>query len=470
MSRGRPLALALLALAALAPPLRAQGERCFLLVNFVGDTGRRIQSPDGVNYFAGGGVRLSCRGTQITMESDSVAAYGGNRVDFVGRVKYRDSTLTLDAERGTYYRDGERFEARGKVRTRNTRSGSTLEGPSLDYFRAVRGVRDSSEVYAIGRPLIRYRDTSPDSATGRAAEPYVIVGDRVRLRGDDRLWSGGNVTVDRSDFHAEGDSLRLDTGAANDGTLIGKALLKGAEADSFAVTGARVDFTLQRREVTRVKAQGEGEAKSRGRTVQGDTVLIELERRRAVRTASWGTSRRGSANADGYDVLGDSVVMETPGQVLREVRAYRAAWVGTAKDSATGERDWIAGDSVLAVFRRRPGGDSARVALDRLDARGAAKTFYRSKPKARRGDDSTAATAKPPSLSYARGREIRLRMTQPDTGEAAVEKVEIRGQVEGVQLEPGRADSARARGVLPAGGAQPALPTGTLAPGGRPPR
>ena len=58
----------------------------------------------GTNYFAGGNVRLSCRGQQLTMQSDSVAAYGGNVVQFIGNVKYRDSTLTMDADRGTYYR------------------------------------------------------------------------------------------------------------------------------------------------------------------------------------------------------------------------------------------------------------------------------------------------------------------------------------------------------------------------------
>ena len=72
------------------------------------------ETPTGTNYFAGGNVRLSCRGTQITMQSDSVAAYGGNVVQFIGNVKYRDSTLTMDADHGTYYKSGERWEARGQ--------------------------------------------------------------------------------------------------------------------------------------------------------------------------------------------------------------------------------------------------------------------------------------------------------------------------------------------------------------------
>ena len=169
-----------------------------------------IETPQGTNYFAGGNVRLSCRGTKITMQSDSVAAYGGNVVQFIGRVKYRDSTLTMDADRGTYFKSRERWEARGKVVTKNLVTGSTLTGPSLDYMRVVKGVRDTLEMFATGRPTIQY---FPSDTGGQKAEPYAIVGDRVRFKGDDRIFAGGKVTVDRSDFASRSDSLRLDTGA-----------------------------------------------------------------------------------------------------------------------------------------------------------------------------------------------------------------------------------------------------------------
>ena len=95
------------------------------------------------------------------MQSDSVAAYGGNVVKFIGNVKYRDSTLTMDADYGTYYKAGEKWEARGRVNTRNLKTGSTLTGPALDYFRVVKGVRDTLEMFATGRPRIQYATTPP---------------------------------------------------------------------------------------------------------------------------------------------------------------------------------------------------------------------------------------------------------------------------------------------------------------------
>ena len=57
---------------------------------------------------------------------------------------------------GTYYRNGEKWEARGRVTTQNLRTGSTLTGPALDYFRVVKGVRDTLEMYSTGRPRIQY--------------------------------------------------------------------------------------------------------------------------------------------------------------------------------------------------------------------------------------------------------------------------------------------------------------------------
>ena len=127
----------------LAPaPLLAQGQQCVFQIDNVDRQGAVVETPQGTNYYAGGNVRLSCRGTKITMQSDSVAAYGGNVIQFVGRVKYRDSTLTMDADRGTYFKNRERWEARGKVVTKNLVTGSTLTGPSLDYMRVVKGVSD----------------------------------------------------------------------------------------------------------------------------------------------------------------------------------------------------------------------------------------------------------------------------------------------------------------------------------------
>ena len=180
----------------------AQSDRCTFQIDNVDRQGSVVETPQGTNYFAGGNVRLSCRGTQITMQSDSVAAYGGNVVQFIGRVKYRDSTLTMDADRGTYYKIGERWEARGKVTTREP--GDRLH-PDRPLARLLPGgaracATPSRCTPPAGRHQVRPRATRP----AQPPEPYLIVADRVRFKGNDRICAGGKVTIDRSDFAARG--------------------------------------------------------------------------------------------------------------------------------------------------------------------------------------------------------------------------------------------------------------------------
>ena len=328
-------------------PATPASQRCVFQVDNVDRQGAVNETPTGTNYFAGGNVRLSCRGTRITMQSDSVAAYAGNVVQFIGNVHYRDSTLTMDADFGTYYKSGERWEARGHVNTKNLRTGSTLTGPSLDYYRVVKGVRDTLEMYAVGRPKINYVEA--DSAGGSKLEPYVIVADRVRFKGNDRIWAGGKATIDRSDFAARSDSMRLDTGKGSDGTLIGgEPILRGISADSFRLMGKRIDLALQQRELSKVSAKGQGHAVNRDWDLTADTIAIDLKARKIERTLAWGATTRPYAVSIAYAMRADSLALDSPGQLLRQVRGYRKAWLGGTVDSATKDRDWMRGDTVIA--------------------------------------------------------------------------------------------------------------------------
>jgi hypothetical protein len=430
-----------------SPVAAAAGERCRLEVVSVGDSGRVEETPEGTNYYGGGGVRLRCRGLPVTMEADSVAYYGGRRTEFIRNVRYRDTTLTLDADRLTYIKDGERFEARGKVKTRNLRTGSTLAGPSLDYFRKLAGVRDTEEMFAVGRPRVEY---AGKDSTGRPAEPYVIVGDRIRTRGDDQVWAGGKVTVDRSDFAARADSLRLDTGAADDGTLVGTAkapaALRGLGNDSFDLTGRRIDFTLRSRDLDSLAASGSARAVNAGWDLVADTIALKVASRKLQHTWAWGDSTRPHATSKREEVRADSLALDTPDQQLRAVRAYGSAWLAQAPDSATKERDWLVGDTVVAEFAPKDSGQGGGSALRAIAATHAARAYYRATPK----------SGGRPSLNYVRGDFIRITM-KPDSSEA-VSRVDVRGRVDGVQLEPeGGAGQAAPATPAPSGG-PPAVP------------
>ena len=421
-----PLGLAVLLLAVWLQPLQGQSERCVFQITNVDRQGAVVETPQGTNYFAGGNVQLSCRGLQVTMQSDSVASYGGNVVHFIGNVKYRDSTLTMDADRGTYYKKGEKWEARGRVVTKNLRTGSTLTGPALDYFRVVKGVRDTLEMYSTGRPRIEYATATPTPG-GKPAEPYVIVADRVRFKGSDRLWAGGKVTIDRSDFSARGDSLRLDTGKGSDGTLVGRnphPVMRGLGRDSFNLTGRRLDMRLNQRELTYVIAKGNGHAISKEWDLVADTIGLDIKSRQLEQTLAWGDSIRPYANSPSYAMRADSLALDTPGQQLKEVRGFGRAWLGGTMDLRTKQRDWMRGDTVVAQFVQRDSAGTRRAALNRIVARKGAQSFHL---------DPSPRFPERPSINYARGDVII--MTMKHGVRTGVDRVDVRGQVEGIQLE-----------------------------------
>jgi hypothetical protein len=419
-------------------PAAAQGGRCLMVLENVDRQGVKEETSGGTNYYAGGNVRLRCRDAAVRMSSDSVAVFGGNVARFIGTVRYADSTLEVTADTGTYYKEGERWEARGRVTARNLSTGSALQGPSLDYLRAATGLRDTAELWAVRRPTIRY--TGRDSA-GASGEPYVIVADRVRLRGDDQVWAGGKVTVDRSDFAARGDSLWLDTGPRGEGLLLGSPVMKGLGTDTFTLTGQRIDLRLERREVTYVTATTKARAVTPDWNLTADSIALDVADDEVEQTLAWG----GGVEATGaeYAVRGDSLAIDTPAQRLRGLRAYGDAWMGGEVDSASKERDWIAGDTVTAVFAARDTADTGSVVLQRMSAAGSARAYHRI------ADEDGGA----PSLSYVRGARIVVMMEAPAAGrDGEVERVVVRGEVDGVQLAPSRDRGAPAAAPTPGGG------------------
>lgn len=408
----------------------AQPGRCVFQIDNVDRQGAVNQTPGGTNYFAGGNVRLRCRGTPISIQSDSVAAYGGTVVQFIGSVKYRDSTISMDADQGTYYKNGERWEARGGVATRNLNTGSSLAGPSLDYFRAVKGVRDTLEMFAVGRPRISY---VPSDSAAEKSEPYVIVGDRVRIKGDDRIWAGGRVTIDRSDFASRSDSMRLDTGRGSEGALIGgEPVLRGLGPDSFRITGKRIDLKLANRELNHLLAKGSAHAISRDLDLVGDTIALDLKARKLERTFAWGDPSHTFARSSAYAMRAESLAIDSPGQQLREVRGFGTAWLGGAVDTLSKDRDWIRGDTIVAQFASADSAGKARAVLSRIEARKLAQSYHL---------DPNIKSPRRPSINYSRGDVIVVTMRPPATG--GVERVDVRGKVDGVQLEAA-SDSAAA--------------------------
>lgn len=416
-------ALLALALVLQGPDTAVTPRRCVLVIDYIRGLYRRIPAgPDVENHFGSGGVRAHCQGTASQLEADSIAWYPLiRRFDMVGSVRIRDTSFALDARTATYFLGDERLEAYTNVVAVSRRSGSVLRGPNMTYLRAAEGIRDATEMRASGRPTIEYR-----SASDTAGEPYVIVADRVRMVGDEQVWAGGRVTIDRSDFAARGDSLALDQSAGR-GHLVGVPTpsVAGKGARPYSLEGTRIDFGLDGRELRRVMALGAGVATGEDWRLAADTIHLALAERRLQQAFAWGREQRPTAISPQQTLVADSLALDTPDEVLTEMRAFGRALSTTKRDTlAAADVDWIAGDTLTARFDQVT--DTAgrtRTEIRRVIALGAARALTHIY------DDRRPETD--PAINYSRGQRIDIALH-----DRRIERVTVSGGSDGVHLEP----------------------------------
>lgn len=382
-----------------------------------------VKVPSGpYHVYGGGSVLAHCRDQQTTMRSDSMIWFGDRgELRLIGQVRYRDTTATLDADRLTYWVRQERLYAEGRVYTRNLRSGTDLRGPNLEYLREAPSLRDTSELYATRRPTINFF-SERDTAAGDSAEPFVIVAERVRLRGNDRMWAAGSVTIDRSDLSARGDSASLDLGQRA-GALLGRPRVEGKGRYGYELTGRRIDFGLtEGRELRRVLASDSADARGSDWHLQADTLDLALDSGQVRRAQAWGRHARPHAVSGAHTIVADSLDIHMPEQVVRLVWAYGRAHATSRPDSTVLEDDWIDGDTLRADFAV-PDSSARGSELEHLTAFGSARALYHSASEQRPAD--------PPAISYSRGRRIDIAMRA-----SKVSTVDVVGQVDGIYLEP----------------------------------
>lgn len=410
------------------------GRPCRVAVDSMGHYAE-IPHPDGTKTLhGGGGVLAHCAGTNTTLSADSVAHYGAlGRLDLIGRVQIRDTGLALDARIVRYYLRAERLEAHNNVVAVNRRTGSVLRGPNLNYGRAVPGIRDTVEMYATQRPTVEYRQTA--AGDSGSEEPYIIVGDRLRFKGDDRMWAGGKVTVDRSDFAARSDSMMMDQ-TRGFGVLVGKPSVEGrgrsttpAAAKTYTLVGTRIELALEQRDIRAVKALGNGKATGADWTLTADTIDLRITDKQLQQTFAWGDTSRPHAISALYTIQSDSLAIDSPGEVLTEARAFGKALSTAKRDSTTtaNETDWITGDSLTIRFAQEQDSvtKSTRSRLRELIARGSARALTHHPPDVR----DTTGTG--PSINYSRGNRITLSMLRD-----RIDRVVVAGKADGVHLEP----------------------------------
>lgn len=449
------------AVLATAPAVAAQQRaerRCRLEVLNVDREGSRDERLAGnVNYFAAGNVRLRCINQPIFLQGDSLESYNAQVIRLITGTQYRDDDVTIDADTLTYQKASELLQARGNVRIVNRASGSTLEGPYVDYHRAVAGVRDVSETVALQRPTVRYR---VERATGDTADPspYVIVADGLRGRGSSHLTGWGNVTVDRDSLAGRGDTLVYRQGDEDTAVLIGQpAMMTRSGTDSVQVTGRQVELVLEGEALRGVRAFGEGHVTGAVGEIIADSTALAFEEGELVRTLAWDRANRARVLAEGYDVRGDSVAIDTPGERLRELRVFERGILVEPVDSTampTEEpvdslaaspdtagladiRNTMTGNRITARFTDHDSAGTVTTRLVDIVAIGSATSLF-ARQVERDGRRS-------PTINYTRADTIVVVMKTGDS--TGVSEVRAFGHVDGVQLERESLQEGAVRGA-----------------------
>ncbi len=370
-------------------------------------------------------------------------------------------------------------------------------------------------------PAREVRPTPPPDPEERT--PYEIDARRIFLEGSRYFRATGQVNITRDSLQARADSVEYDESVGSL-FLARKARVHTA---SYDLTGETIRLDIPRDEVREVLARDEAVLEGEDLTLLAPTIRLfltegALERLVAVdETDSLAAGDTAAAqisafpgeflaggrphpvalamglesfpsrpyvSAQDFLLWADSVEVLAPGESLDRLRAVgRARGETLARDSLNTldtpeliRRDWLEGDTIVAIFTRVP--DSARASdslralpadqpadslpatpavasdsteteyrLERLIAKAQARSLYRLTPS-----DSTLVEEKRMAVHYVTADQITILME-----EGEVQEMEVQGSTTGIHLEPLPA-SETPPDTTGAGAGSPADSTGVL--------
>jgi hypothetical protein len=426
------------ALLAVALPGAQQQERCQLEIVTMPGTVTHVTklTEGGTRLDVGGGLEATCGDKWVRADSASWFE-GRGELYLFGNVEYRDAGRTLEAERGTYYRNEDRVRPEGNVRLTDQSSGSTLKGPLLDYYPESES-RPVERIFAPGRPhLTFYADTSGAGTT----TPFDMDADRMHIYGDSVVAGAGRVVVIRADLNAYADSLDLDMGR-DELWLLGDP---SVEANEMLLEGDSILMLMEEQQPREILAWPNGWAEGRELSLQAPALRLYVEGEeinRAVASAG-DPSRTGAVDMPGRDpwaqsesedyvLVADSIDIRRPAGQLERVIAVRRARASTVQPVVAGDTvlgsDWLVGDTITGYFAPADSGGSGadEVELDRLVAAGEARALYHLVEET---EEREAAAQ--PAVNYVIGRIVTLWLEAGDVREA-----QVVGPSTGLYLEP----------------------------------
>jgi hypothetical protein len=277
----------------------------------------------------------------------------------------------------------------------------------------------------------------------------------MTMTGNDHFVAVGRVEIRRSDFQAFSNEARMDQ-VNEQMELLGQSRV---QSEQFDLTADRIDMRMPGDRLERIHALNRAALIGDDLRVDAPELQLffendELERMIA-RVDDDASEQRPVATARGFRLEADSLDALTPAQQLERVVAVgnargeatdtlgvppgRIEAPAPAGDLASGEHDWIVGDTVTGYFAAVPipdagaeerldvaeNGDPQReVRLERIIALGSARSLYRVQ------NDRPDVGGRP-GINYLIGDTIELTF---DEGQLQV--ADVRGLDRGLFLDP----------------------------------
>ena len=210
----------------------------------------------------------------------------------------------------------------------------------------------------------------------------------------------------------------------------------GRGEKKFSLDGAQIDISSRNRKAERVQSSGNAKATSDEMNLDAEYIDMRMADQKLSRTVAWGPRGAHAAQA-GRDITADSIDVIMPGQVLQSMHAVRNARVESVPDSTkvrSRQRDWFAGDTIVAEFDSTSVRDSTgQASLKRLTSLGHARSFQQGARSGVALPDSGFAT------NYMVGRAI----TVDFASDRSLDQLRVVDQVTGILIQPA-ADTAKA--------------------------
>ena len=386
---------------------------------------RKFNEQTSATYIGGGFVGF-CQGENNRLSADSAEQYtGADVINLFGNVVYEEpGKIRINALRATYFTREQRLFADGGIVATQLETGSTFTGPSIDYFRAVPGVRPSSKLLAPGRPTARLIEKD---STGKPTVPIVITANTMQDEGDSLLYAWGAVSITRNSITSTSDSASYDkTGEKM--RLIRQAQVTNDDGKkSFKLVGDTIELYSRERVIERVMSLHNADATNEDFNMKAEKIDMRLVDQKLNRAYAFGKGRA-TATTTQQELIADSIEIFLPDQRVREVRAVGNAVTTGVPDTLkikSPERDVLRGDTVIATFDTVtvPADTAQQAKIRKIEAQGNASSLFQIASK--------QGPQFPPAINYLRASTIVVSF---DTG--SVKNVVADSGASGLYLEP----------------------------------